>query len=194
MGKRASRRATAEHDLDRAGGRRRLGEVASKADLRLRADTRLSSAWTLFIDRELQSLTVVDEGGRPVGTLHRRDLADAVLDDTPTMPGALLDDLTPPSESDRAAVRAGWPRGWRNDEPLVEDIMRATVNTLPASATLEDAAAVFEVAELSEVVVVDERGQMLGLVAGEDLVPYLPGGAAAGRARLRPPGRAVARR
>jgi CBS-domain-containing membrane protein len=197
--KKAGRKSTAGGDARS----RCLGDVATNAELRMRADTRLSTAWTLFLDRELQSMTVVDDSGRPVGTLLRRDLADAVLDDAPTVPGAMLDELgpelgrqlSPPGESLAASGRAGWSRGWRNEEPLVEDVMRASVNTLPASASLEDAAAVFEVAELSEVVVVDDRGRMLGLVAGEDLVPYLPSGpAAAGRARLRPAPRAAARR
>jgi CBS domain-containing protein len=161
-----------------------LGDVAGNAELRMRADTRLSTAWTSFLDRDLQSITVVDDAGRPVGTLLRRDLADAVLDDAPTVPSAMLDELTPPAESLATNGRApSWPRGWRSEEALVEDVMRASVNTLPASASLEDAAAVFEVAELSEVVVVDDRGRMVGLVAGEDLVPYLPSGPAAGRAR-----------
>jgi CBS-domain-containing membrane protein len=79
---------------------------------------------------------------------------------------------------------------------MVEEIMRVAVNTLPAAASLADAAAVLEVAELSEVVVVDERGQMVGLVAAEDLVPYLPSGPPSGRGRLRQGsgGRAAARR
>jgi CBS-domain-containing membrane protein len=186
MGKKAGRRATGDHDTRRTELGRCLGDVVGNADLRMRADTRLSTAWTVFLDRDLQSITVVDDTGRPVGTLLRRDLADSVLDDAPTVPGALLEELSPPVEAIGLGLgsRAPWPRGWRNEEALVEDIMRGSVNTLPASASLEDAAAVFEVAELSEVVVVDERGQMLGLVAGEDLVPYLPAGP--GRARLRP--------
>jgi CBS domain-containing protein len=187
MGKKAGRRATGEFDTRRIQRGRCLGEVVGNADLRMRVDTRLSTAWSVFLDRDLQSITVVDDSGRPVGTLLRRDLAESVLDDAPTVPGALLEELTPPREAVGLGLgrRAAWPQGWRNDEPLVEEIMRASVNTLPASASVEDAAAVFEVAELSEVVVVDDRGQMLGLVAGEDLVPYLPAGPASSRARLR---------
>jgi CBS-domain-containing membrane protein len=180
MGKKTGSRAMGIEDLD--GAPRRLGEVAGNGDLRMRTDTRLATAWTVFLDRELQWITVVDDGGRPVGTLLRRDLADAVLDEAPTVPTALLDDLTPPPEVTLPG-RAPWPRGWRNEEAMVEDIMRGTVNTLPASASLQDAAAVFEVAELSEVVVVDDRGRMLGLVAGEDLVPYLPPGRGPGKRR-----------
>jgi CBS domain-containing protein len=194
MGKKTGQRAMGADDL-RSSGTRCLGDVVANAELRMRADTRLSTAWAVFLDRDLQSMTVVDEVGRPVGTLLRRDLADAVLDDAPTVPAAMLDELTPPGEAASANGRAAWPRGWRNEEALVEDIMRCSVNTLPASASLQDAAAVFEVAQLSEVVVVDERGHMLGLVAGEDLVPYLPTGPTAGRPRARPlPSRAAVRR
>jgi CBS domain-containing protein len=154
-------------------GRRVLGDLASNADLRMRAGTRLTSAWAVFLDRGLQSVTVVDEAGRPVGTLLRRDVADAVLDDAPTVPGVLLDEMTPPAEARIVGERLAWPRYFRQHDALVDDIMRGTVNTLPSSASIEDAAAVFEVAELSEVVVVDDRGSMIGLVAADDLIPYL---------------------
>src|SRR3954471_18204563 len=136
MGKKAGRRATGEHDTRKGAGQpgRCLGEVAGNADLRMRADTRLSTAWAVFLDRDLQTITVVDENGRPVGTLLRRDLADSVLDDAPTIPGALLEELTPPVEAIGLGLgaRGAWPRGWRNDEALVEDVMRASVNTLPS--------------------------------------------------------------
>jgi CBS domain-containing protein len=196
MGKKMGQKDASAHDLASSGGSRSLGDVATNADLRMRIDTRLSTAWAVFLDRDLQSVTVVDDAGRPVGTVLRRDLADAVLDDAPTVPGAMLDDLTPPTEAAAPNGRGPWSGGWRNEEAMVEDIMRGSVNTLPSSASLEDAAAVFEVAELSEVVVVDERGYMVGLVAGEDLVPYLPSGRGAGRSRARPglPSRAAARR
>jgi CBS domain-containing protein len=147
----------------------------------MRADTRLSNAWTIFIERDLQSITVVDELERPMGTLMRRDLADAVLDDAPTVPGVLLEELG--GATDRADGRRA--QGWRNQEGAVEEVMRVSVNTLPASASLEDAASVFEVASLSEVVVVDDGGRMLGLVSAEDLVPYLPHAEAPTRIRWR---------
>jgi CBS-domain-containing membrane protein len=146
----------------------------------------LSAAWALFLDRDLQSMTVVDDSGRPVGTLMRRDLADAVLDGAPTVPTAKLEDLTPLDEASMRNQSADWRPGGHHEEAMVEDIMRGSVNTLPAWASLKDAAAVLEAAQLSEVVVVDEQGRMLGLVASEELVPYLPPAPDAGRARPRP--------
>jgi CBS-domain-containing membrane protein len=186
MGKKTGRTGATARDLRSSGGGACLGDVAANAELRMRADTLLTTAWTVFLDRDLQSVTVVDDSGHPVGTLMRRDLADAVLDDGPTLPDAVLEELT--SGGDRSAEDrpAAWRRGWRNEQATVEDIMHASVNTLPASASLEAAAAALEEAQLSEVVVVDERGSMLGLVAGEELVPYLPSGPGAGRARPRP--------
>jgi CBS domain-containing protein len=194
MGKVSGRKATADREVGAPARTRCLADLTTNADLHIRADTRLSTAWTMFLDRDLYSLTVVDDAGKPVGTLVRRDLADAVLDDAPTVPGSLLEELMPSSERLQVAARTWWPREWRSDEALVEDIMRTTVNTLPASATLADAAAVFEVAELSEVVVVNEEGLMLGLVAADDLVPYLPDDRRANRARPGASGRAPARR
>jgi CBS-domain-containing membrane protein len=174
--------ATASSARKRSERGRCLGDVAGNADLKMRADTRLSTAWTIFLDRDLQSITVIDELERPMGTLLRRDLADAVLDDAPTVPGVLLEELG--GASDRADTRRA--QGWRNEEAAVEEVMRASVNTLPASASLEDAASVFEVASLSEVVVVDDAGRMIGLVAAEDLVPFLPSAPLAARSRWRP--------
>jgi len=186
MGNRTGRTDVATDGLRGGVGGGCLGNVAANAEHRLRADTHLSAAWAIFLDRDLQSMTVVDDPGRPVGTLMRRDLADAVLDGAPTVPTATLEDLMPPGEPAILSEGAGWRAGWREGEATVEDIMRGSVNTLPASASLEDAAAVLEAAQLSEVVVVDEQGCMLGIVAGEELVPYLPFDPGAGRARLRP--------
>lgn len=186
MGNRTGRMDVATQDLRGGAGRGCLGNVAANADHRLRADTHLSAAWAVFLDGDLQSMTVVDDSGRPVGTLMRRDLADAVLDGAPTVPTATLEDLTPPGEAALRNDGSGWRAAWAHDDATVEDIMRGSVNTLPAYASLEDAAAVLEAAQLSEVVVVDEQGRMLGLVAGDELVPYLPSGPAAGRARARP--------
>jgi CBS domain-containing protein len=200
MGKKAERRRATHTDAGERDHQPCLGDVAGNAELRMRADTRLSTAWAVFIDRDLPSVTVVDDAGHPVGTLLRRELAEAVLDDAPTVPGVVLEDLTPPAETARQSAAGArtesWTRGWRNEEAIVEEIMRAAVNTLPAAASLADAAAVLEVAELSEVIVVDERGLMVGLVAAEDLVPYLPPGPPGGRGRPRQGsgGRAAARR
>jgi CBS-domain-containing membrane protein len=166
---------------DRLDQHRRLGDVAGNADLRMAAETKLSIAWTIFLDRDLQSITIVDELGRPMGTLLRRDLADAVLDDAPTVPGILLEELG--SSTDSVGGRRS--SRWRNEEAAVEEVMRASVNTLPSTASLEDAASVFEVASLSEVVVVDDAGRMVGVVAAEDLIPFLPA-ATPPRPRWRP--------
>jgi CBS-domain-containing membrane protein len=191
MGKKIGRTSATAQDLRSSGC---LGDVAANAELRMRADTLLTTAWTVFLDRDLQSVTVVDDSGHPVGTLMRRDLADAVLDDAPTLPDALLGEPNASGATSTEDRPAAWRGGWRNEQATVEDIMRASVNTLPASASLEAAAAALEEAQLSEVVVVDERGSMLGLVAGEELVPYLPSGPRRARPRPGLTGRLAVRR
>ena len=139
-----------------------LGDLVQNLHPRVQGDTRLTTAWNVFLDHALQSVTVVDLADRPIGILWRADLAEAVLDDAPTMPGLLLGPL-------------GRDRGerWRGPASVVQDIMKPLASTLPASATLEDAAAALEAAEVSEMVVVDEAGRMLGVVEADDLVPYL---------------------
>jgi CBS-domain-containing membrane protein len=103
--------------------------------------------WTLFVDRGLSWVPVVDETGHPIGTLLRGDLAAAFPDER--MPGGRLE-----------------------DHPIVEDLMRDDVRVVHVSAPLTEARALLESGALTELVVVDHRGVMLGTVSREVLARF----------------------
>lgn len=132
---------------------------------RIRSDMRVGVTWALFIERALAMATVVDERGRPVGTLWRGDLAAAVLDDEPTQPGG---NVGRPDGDDRQ-----WP--FRRGPPvselsLVGDLMRVGVPTITSNASVEQARAILRDTGAAELVVVDRSGGMLGILAARDLL------------------------
>ena len=162
--------ADAEADSEKRG-RRRGGRAPTIAELMrlpgywIRTDTRIGVTWAIFIERALAMAPVVDGRGRPVGTLWRGDLAAAMLDDEPTQPGA--------SAIANGADEQSWL--FRRSPPvseltLVADIMRQSVFTIPITATVEEAQARLAATGSAELVVVDGRGAMVGLVDARSLL------------------------
>jgi CBS-domain-containing membrane protein len=126
-----------------------LAEMVAALPFEVRGDMRARVIWTLFCERGMAWVPVVDETGRPIGTLQHGDLASAFCPE-------------------------GAPTGEARDEDeplIVADLMRRELRVLQASAPLAEARQLLAATSLPAVVVVDHRGVMLGTVARERLTP-----------------------
>jgi CBS-domain-containing membrane protein len=129
-----------------------LAEIVAAPPFEVRGDMRARVIWALFRERGMAWVPVVDETGRPIGTLLHADLASTFCPE-----GAL----------------SGEARD--EDDPLiVADLMRREVRVLRASAPLAEARLLLATTSLPAVVVVDHRGIMLGTVSRETLAPPRP--------------------
>jgi predicted transcriptional regulator len=124
---------------------RHLTELVARPPFEVRGDMRARVIWTLFRERGLTWVPVVDESGHPIGTLLRADLAAAF----------------------GGGAEVALPGG---DRPTVEDVMRNDVSVVGVNASVDEARALLEAGQLTDLVVVDRRGIMLGTVSRETLV------------------------
>jgi CBS domain-containing protein len=127
-----------------------LSEIVAPPPFEVRGDMRARVIWTLFRERGMAWVPVVDETGHPIGTLLRSELATAFCPDGGLAPGEARDE----------------------EEPLiVADLMRREVRMVCASAPVAEARALLAATSLPALVVVDHRGVMLGTVSHDTLAP-----------------------
>jgi len=112
----------------------------------------LSAAANLLRDNGFRHIPVVD-GARPVGMISATDVFKLIYDHDGTderMAAALLD-----------------------HQHTIADRMSANLQTLPLSATVYDATKMLASGEFSSILIVDESGDLAGLVTTVDLIAYL---------------------
>jgi CBS domain-containing protein len=155
-----------------------LGDVMVAPEPRIPLAMSIRVAWAFFLERGLTSLPVLDEDGHPVGTLFRTDLATAVFEDEPTRRGE--EDVTPAEVRTATTPSDSLTAVARDDDDgryaTVASVMRPIVTSLPATASLEEAALVLQATAAPEIIVVDELGTMLGAVSADELADHLPEG------------------
>lgn len=111
--------------------------------------TSLREAWELVRSRDFRHLPVVD-GGRLVGILSDRDLRDAAPSSLESRPETVTFDRTP-----------------------VRYVMMTPVETVGAGEPVEEAAALMLDRKVSALPVVNDQGDLVGIVTTSDLLRHL---------------------
>ena len=145
----ADRATTADEDDPGPGQVRRWshdhGSVGVGEPVCVAANAPLRQVKDLLLDRRMPGVPVVDIDRRPIGIVTRTDLLAA----------------------DGAA------RDRDADDPVtVADIMTAMVFVLPASASLEQVAALMAYEGIQQVVITDDGGKVVGLVSSLDIARW----------------------
>jgi predicted transcriptional regulator len=133
------------------------------------ADITLAEAADVFADRGIGAAPVVDADGRVIGLLRDEDLLSsesrlhlpttiAILGVNFTLPG----EVARYDEELRKAIASS-----------VGEVMETEFPHLAPDATLEDAATLMHEADVTHVVVIDDDGRAVGVVARGDLVRHL---------------------
>jgi CBS domain-containing protein len=129
-----------------------VSAVMSRDITAIHRGMRLSEAYDFLRATPFHHLPVV-EGRRPVGMISSSDFLRLVYaaEATGTTPIARLLD----------------------DRYSVDDAMSSEIRSLPQTATVHDAAELLSDGEAHSVVIVDDRGELVGIVTTTDLVRYL---------------------
>lgn len=112
----------------------------------------LSEVNKLFKELEIHHVPVLD-GNRPVGIISANDIFKLIFNVEETddrMADAMLD-----------------------HQFTISEVMQKSVKTLPISATVKEAALVLQDSSLHSVLVVDDKGELAGIVTSTDLIRYL---------------------
>ncbi|MBI5062372.1 MAG: DUF190 domain-containing protein [Desulfatitalea sp.] len=150
----------AESDQDRREavlaqlGNRRTEEVMSAPAITIGQDQPLADAVDIMLERQIKLLPVVDEDGRLTGMLSRIDIFQTVMREAP----------------DWSAFRA------QNIEVThlksVGDILRRDTHTVAPDTPLDEVIRVIGSNDIQRVAVVNDQGELLGLISDRDLLRY----------------------
>lgn len=120
--------------------------------------------WSIFIERGIESTPVVDDDGRPVGTLCRADVEKLSWRDRLDghEDGSLALWLPEPEVTGipGASLDPDWRFRWR-----VGKIMRPLTGVLSDNASVAEASALFEQTGLRLIAVVDPYGILVGTIS-----------------------------
>ncbi|QRO00468.1 CBS domain-containing protein [Archangium violaceum] len=134
-----------------------VDEVMVRNVIAVHPDTSLRTATELMLEHAISGIPVVDEAGLLVGMLSKTDLVRHQLDEESA------DSVTLPSDQHVL------------EDTTVEDVMTRQVLTVPAGASLAEAAKVMAIAGVHRVPVVAPGGALTGLVTTSDLVRWVAG-------------------
>ncbi len=113
--------------------------------------TRLSDASKMMIDKKIRHLPVIDQDGKLLGIVTDRDMRDA-------MPSSLL------SEEDYEKTMA------KIMSHTVNDIMTRNPVTISGYFTIQDTLMIIQKKKVGALPVVDEEGQLTGIMSTRDLL------------------------
>ncbi|MDQ7029952.1 MAG: CBS domain-containing protein [Ardenticatenia bacterium] len=128
-------------------------ELMSKDVIAVRPNTPLDEALSLMLNNHVRRLPVVDQSGRLVGILSDRDLRLAA--DSPFLqetPEEVLEHLA---------------------QHTVGEIMHTAIHTIEASAPVVEAAKLMRVARVGGLPVVNQAGDLVGIITRSDLIDHL---------------------
>jgi CBS domain-containing protein len=129
---------------------RKVSEVMSREVVTITPDAILGRAARLMVEKHLKRLPVVDSEGRLVGILGRLDVLN-------TIAAVHLPEWHPEAHS-------------VGEQATVADVMTREVPTVHESATVEEIFELLISSSHKRVVVVDDKQQVVGIVADSDLI------------------------
>lgn len=166
---RPSRAEVQERDLIARSGDTPVTAVMSRRVITVSRDLTLGAALELLLDRGISGVPVVDERGRPIGMLSKTDLLRER--DERGRPATLS--ATSPDEE--GFLPPDWEQGFHvvGPEVTVGEVMTPLAMSLPATASVAQAAALMAYEGVHRAPVVDEEGKMAGIVTPLDVLRWL---------------------
>lgn len=122
---------------------RQVGEVMTSGPVTVLSTASLAEAVGVLDSKKITGLPVIDESGALVGVLSQTDLV-------------------------RARANPHLAQNWPG--LAVGDIMTTPALTVPATASLEEAARLMEERRVHRLVVVDDKAAPIGIISISDLV------------------------
>jgi CBS domain-containing protein len=147
-------------------------EIMTREVHAVKGTTLLKQAAVELLDMGVSGLPVTDDDGRPVGILSLRDLLQAVR---PGTPGHAADAPTVFYASlDAGQLRQLLPAFEHHElEGHVGEQMSSHVFTCTETESIREAARAMVGRGIHRLLVVDERGRLVGLVSSMDIVTYV---------------------
>ncbi len=130
-----------------------VSELMTRDVITVRPDTPLDEALGLMLNNHVRRLPVVDEAGRLVGIVSDRDVRLAA--DSPFL------QETPEEAVEHLA------------QHTVGEIMHTAVHTIEAEAPVVEAAKLMRVARVGGLPVVNDAGNLVGIITRSDLIDHL---------------------
>ena len=144
-----------------AADRARIGEIMTRGAITVRSDLGLEQLVDLFLEQGISRVPVVDDAGRAIGIVSKTDL--------------MLDQHERGDTEVSQLGAGGRGRHVHGIGGLVRDVMTPVAFTLPASATIGEAARRMLADNVHAVPVTSEQGQVIGLVSTTDFMAWVAG-------------------
>lgn len=142
----------------------KVADIMTREVISVRPDMRVGQIARVFRENQLSGLPVVTDEGELVGIITELDMVKRHA--RPQLPAylPLLGVYVPLRTKEyRESLR-------RITGVLAEDIMTTPVNTISPDASIEDAATVMVSNRSNPLPVVDENGQMVGIISRTDIL------------------------
>lgn len=178
-----------------------IGSIMSTSLVAVAADHRVTQAATTMANHTVHHAVVVDISMEPVGVFSTVDVSRAVADSDLDQPAEVImteelvsvDPADDPAEvhemladggfSEAPVMRAGeivgvvtqraLLRGMEDDATRVDEVMDRNVVTMNSRASVSEVAAVLGEREVRRVFLVDDAGDLVGMVSTSDLTGYV---------------------
>jgi CBS domain-containing protein len=141
----------------------------------VRSGTGVQHARLEMMEKEAKEVVVVDPEGRPVGLVQGDDLMHDAVETEPYAPAssrrrAALEPFA--LETDSGDDAEGQPLGAQ--APLVvDDVLSSVAASMPADASICEAASLMKREHCDAVLVVDSESHFLGIVTPDDIVGWV---------------------
>jgi CBS domain-containing protein len=144
-----------------------VADIMTREVVSVRADMRVGQIARVFREHQLSGLPVIDENGELLGIITELDMVKRHA--RPQMPAflPLLGAYLPLGTKEyKESLR-------RITGVTAEDIMTTPVNTISPDASVEDAATVMVSNRSNPLPVVDDNGQMVGIISRTDILAVI---------------------
>jgi CBS domain-containing protein len=194
---RATRGAISDAPIPPAGAMdesRPVSEIMTRTVVKMRPEVTLREAAELMRELHVAGLPVVDDDGDLVGLLSERDLVQGLHAATGVAsPRGILDLLLESTPKKGLSLFEACQR--RLTTARVRDVMTTKLITIGPTSTVKEAAALMARDAIHRLPVVDEEGELVGIVTHGDVVRAIAGGVTAwphGAMRPKPRGTSAA--
>ncbi len=149
--------------LPRVAHRTPVGRAMEKATFLVGPDMTLLELMRLFVDMGAHAAPVVDERGEPIGVVSKADVFVELAERPQNLrPSGVYRATTPGSTR------------WESvSPPLVRDIMTPLSTVVFEETSLADAAALIAHRRIHPLPVLDEQGQVAGILSSIDVLRWL---------------------
>ncbi len=146
-----------------------VADIMTNKVLTVSRESRVDEAYRTMRDRHIRHLPVVDSSGALAGMVSDRDIRQILI------PMAADQASSLPTEEAGPAPKSPKERQWSFQPTTVTvgEIMIENVFTVPPKTDVADAASLIYFQKIGSLPVVDDQGQMVGILTGKDLLGLL---------------------